>query len=62
MNYLSIRLKEKSPDNSFSPENDNNNPNYPNDHNFTSSEIADNVITVGALAPSYGSNMVATFS
>lgn len=39
-----------------------NNPNYPNDHNFSSSEIADNVITVGALAPSYGSEMVATFS
>jgi len=41
---------------------DSNNPNYPNDHNFSSSEISDNVITVGALAPSYGSNMVATFS
>ncbi len=41
---------------------DNNNPNYPNDHKFTSSEITDNVITVGALAPSYGSKMVADFS
>jgi subtilisin family serine protease len=41
---------------------DNNNPNYPNDHNFSGSEIADNVITVGALAPAYGSKMVATFS
>ena len=41
---------------------DNNNPNYPNDHNFTNAEISDNVITVGALAPSYGSDMVATFS
>ena len=40
----------------------NNNPNYPNDHGFSTSEISDNVITVGALAPSYGSNMVATFS
>ncbi|BFP41143.1 S8 family peptidase [Flavobacteriaceae bacterium GF1] len=41
---------------------DNNNPNYPNDHNFSGSEIADNVITVGALSSSYGSEMVATFS
>ena len=41
---------------------DNNNPNYPNDHKFSGSEIADNVITVGALAPSYGSKMVAVFS
>jgi len=41
---------------------DANNPNYPNDHNFSGSEIADNVITVGALAPAYGSKMVATFS
>ena len=41
---------------------DNNNPNFPNDHNFTDTEISDNVITVGALAPSYGSKMVATFS
>ncbi|MEM1259890.1 MAG: S8 family peptidase [Bacteroidota bacterium] len=41
---------------------DSENPNYPNDHGFTPSEISDNLITVGALAPSYGSNMVATFS
>ena len=38
------------------------NPNYPNDHKFSGSEFSDNVITVGALAPSYGSNMVASFS
>lgn len=38
------------------------NPNYPNDHKFQGTEISDNVITVGALAPSYGSKMVATFS
>ena len=38
------------------------NPNFPNDHKFTGSEISDNVITVGALAPSYGSKMVASFS
>jgi len=41
---------------------DNDNTNYPNDHKFSTSEITDNVITVGALAPSYGSDMVATFS
>ena len=38
------------------------NPNYPNDHNFTPAEFVDNVITVGALAPEYGSKMVASFS
>lgn len=38
------------------------NANYPNDHKFGSIEIADNLITVGALASSYGSKMVATFS
>ena len=38
------------------------NPNFPNDHKFTATEIADNVIEVGALAPVYGSKMVATFS
>lgn len=38
------------------------NPNYPNDHQFTPKEIVENVITVGALAPSYGSKMVANFS
>lgn len=41
---------------------DNNNANFPNDHQFTANEISDNVITVGALAPSYGSKMVASFS
>ncbi|MDG1571528.1 S8 family peptidase [Robiginitalea sp. M366] len=38
------------------------NPNYPNDQVGTGDEIADNVITVGALAPTYGSEMVASFS
>ncbi len=38
------------------------NPNYPNDHRFGSSEYVNNVITVGALTSSYGSDMVATFS
>ncbi|NKI31245.1 S8 family peptidase [Croceivirga thetidis] len=38
------------------------NPNYPNDHKYTDTEIVDNVIEVGALAPSYGSKMVAVFS
>ena len=38
------------------------NPNYPNDHKFSGTELANNVITVGALAPKYGSTMVATFS
>ncbi|WP_420401376.1 S8 family peptidase [Flagellimonas sp.] len=38
------------------------NPNYPNDHMFGAMEIANNVITVGALTSSYGSKMVATFS
>lgn len=38
------------------------NPNYPNDHKFGNTEFVDNVITVGALASSYGSKMVATFS
>ncbi|MCL6266600.1 S8 family peptidase [Flagellimonas myxillae] len=38
------------------------NPNYPNDHKFGSTEIANNVITVGALTSSYGSEMVANFS
>lgn len=39
-----------------------NNPNYPNDHKYTNTEIADNVIEVGALAPTYGSKMLAVFS
>ena len=38
------------------------NPNYPNDHKNSSIEISNNVITVGALAPAYGSRMVASFS
>ncbi|MDT0606295.1 S8 family peptidase [Croceitalea rosinachiae] len=38
------------------------NPNFPNDHRYEGTEICNNVITVGALAPSYGSKMVATFS
>lgn len=38
------------------------NPNYPNDHKFGGAEFVDNVITVGALSSSYGSEMVATFS
>ncbi len=41
---------------------DANNPNFPNDHGFSDSEISDNLISVGALASSYGSNMVASFS
>lgn len=45
-------------DNLDNPEN----PNYPNDHKYGGSEFANNVITVGALASSYGSKMVASFS
>ncbi len=41
---------------------DPNNPNFPNDHKFSTSEISDNFISVGALTSSYGSDMVATFS
>ncbi len=41
---------------------DANNLNFPNDHKYAGMEISDNVITVGALAPAYGSKMVATFS
>jgi subtilisin family serine protease len=37
-------------------------PNYPNDHKLGDSEFADNVITVGALDDTYGSEMVASFS
>lgn len=36
--------------------------NYPNDAIGTGPEISDNVITVGALAPNYGSSMVSSFS
>lgn len=39
-----------------------NNPNFPNDQINNGPEIADNVITVGALSSKYGSEMVATFS
>jgi len=41
---------------------DPNEPNFPNDAVNNGPEIADNVITVGALAPKYGSEMLATFS
>ncbi|WP_298478340.1 S8 family peptidase [uncultured Maribacter sp.] len=38
-------------------------PNFPNDHgNHAGAEIANNVITVGALGERYGSEMVASFS
>lgn len=38
------------------------NPNFPNDQINNGPEIADNVITVGALSSKYGSEMVASFS
>ncbi len=38
------------------------NPNFPNDQMNNGPEFANNVITVGALTPKYGSEMVATFS
>ena len=38
------------------------NPNYPNDQVNNGPEFADNVITVGALDPKYGSEMVASYS
>lgn len=39
------------------------NPNFPNDHKLINEpEFAPNVITVGALAPSWGENMIASFS
>ncbi|MEO9891927.1 S8 family serine peptidase [Aurantibacter sp.] len=41
---------------------DPNEPNFPNDAVNNGPEISDNVITVGALAPKYGSEMLATFS
>ncbi len=41
---------------------DPNNPNFPNDQINNGPEIADNVITVGALTSKYGSEMVASFS
>ncbi len=41
---------------------DKDNTNYPNDHKIGDTEFADNVITVGALNNTYGSEMVASFS
>ncbi|SHJ74873.1 Serine protease, subtilisin family [Arenibacter nanhaiticus] len=41
---------------------DPNNPNFPNDQINNGPEMADNVITVGALESKYGSEMVASFS
>lgn len=41
---------------------DPNNPNFPNDQINNGPEMADNVITVGALSSKYGSDMVASFS
>ncbi len=38
------------------------NPNFPNDQVNNGPEIADNVITVGALDPKYGSEMIASYS
>ena len=38
------------------------NPNFPNDQINNGPEITDNVITVGALDPEYGSEMVASYS
>ncbi len=41
---------------------DPSNPNFPNDQVNNGPEIADNVITVGALDPKYGSEMIASYS
>lgn len=41
---------------------DPSNPNFPNDQINNGPEIADNVITVGALDPKYGSTLVADYS
>lgn len=38
------------------------NPNFPNDHKYSGSEYANNVITVGAIDESYGSEIVSSFS
>ncbi|MEM7380730.1 MAG: S8 family peptidase [Bacteroidota bacterium] len=38
------------------------NPNFPNDQVNNGPEFADNVLTVGALDPKYGSEMVASYS
>jgi len=35
---------------------------YPNDQMLAGNEIADNVLTVGAIGPAYGANVVAPFS
>lgn len=41
---------------------DPSNPNFPNDQVNNGLEIADNVITVGALDPNYGSSLLADYS
>lgn len=41
---------------------DPSNPNFPNDQVNNGPEITDNVITVGALDPNYGSELVASYS
>ena len=41
---------------------DPSNPNYPNDQINNGPEIANNVITVGALDPKYGSELLASYS
>lgn len=41
---------------------DPSNPNFPNDQVNNGAEISDNVLTVGALGPKYGAEMVAQFS
>lgn len=38
------------------------NPNYPNDHKGTKGEFVKNFISVGALAPSFGAGIIASFS
>lgn len=38
------------------------NPNYPNDHKGTKGEFVKNFISVGALAPSFGTDIIASFS
>ncbi|MGB3150663.1 MAG: S8 family peptidase [Maribacter sp.] len=41
---------------------DPSNPNFPNDQVNNGAEISDNLITVGALDPNYGSELVASYS
>lgn len=41
---------------------DPNEPNFPNDQVNNGPEISDNVITVGALSPKYGAEMLSSFS